>query len=263
MLREISEEMRVALKDRLRDVRHVIRQHRHDGGCSPVARLGERLRLPHAPAPMRGVEDLLGHAVSAFDDAMSIAEKLVPVERPAAAAGGAARSFEVYFRDPDGARAFRRDLYYLSQTVLAKRGVPGARIHEAELSAAHAAMRERRSGLIAQLSQPQGRPQRVSTASALCAALLGELLERRPIRFDGGAQRPQPVQTLEILCLTPVVLACGFATVEAGAQEEPDLIDLTILAAEARLDRIVPACRGADAREELERIFAMLLAHLP
>lgn len=260
MLREISEEVRVALKDRLRDVRRVIRQNRHDSARSPAARLGERFPLPRPPFPAPGVEDLVGHAVSAFDDAMTLAERLVPIERPEAAGGVRPRSFAFYFRageSREGARAFRRDLYYLARSVLAKRGVADARIGEAELADVHAVMRERHGALIAALSADRPWPQRVSAASAFCAALLVELLDHRPIRFDGDGRG------LEILCLASVVLACGFVTVEPGAEREPGLDDLAILAAEARLDRIVPACRGADGQEELMRIFAVLLAHVP
>ncbi len=264
MLREISEEVRVALKDRLRDARQVIRQHRHDGGYSPMARIGERLNLPQPPGPLRGVEGLLGRAVSVFDDAMTLAEKFVPIERPTVAETGSARSFTLYFRDgSEGGRAFRRDLYYLAAVVLAKRGIAGARIHETELASVHAAMRDRHRAELPALAGAQGWSDRVAASSVLCASLLTELLDHRPIRFEDGSVPRDSVRTLEILCLTPMVLACGFATVDPGALQEADLIDLTILATDARLDRIEPACRGPEGREELARIFAMLLAHLP
>ena len=264
MLREISEEVRVALKDRLRDARQVIRQHRHDGGYSPMARVGERLNLPQPPFAVRGVDSLLGHAVSVFDDAMTLAEKFVPIERPAVAEAAFARSFAVYFRDgSEGGRAFRRDLYYLAAAVLAKRGISGARIHEAELASVHAAMSERHGAELSTLSSAHGWAERVAAGSTLCASLLTELLDHRPIRFEDGSVPRDSARTLEILCLTPVVLTCGFATVDPDAARDADLIDLTILATDARLDRIEPACRGPEGREELARIFAMLLAHLP
>lgn len=267
MLRELSEEVRVTLKDRLRDVRHAIRRHRHDGGSSVVSAAG-RLPLPPLPFPVRVVEDALGHAVSAFDDAMTLAETLVPIGRPTAG-GASARSFAVYFPAGDdrealaGARAFRRDLRYLARDVAARRKVSGLRVHEAELAAVHAAMRERHGDLLDALARDTAWPQRVSAAAALCAALLIELLDHRPLRFDGPDPAQEAGRAVEILCLTPPVLACGFATVDPDSPPEPDLLDSAVLAAEARLDRILPACRGADAEDELTRIFATLLAHLP
>ena len=72
MLRQISEEVRVNLKDRLRDVRQGVRQLRHDGRPSP------QNAQARSPFPISEIEGLLGHAVSAFDDAMSAAESLVP-----------------------------------------------------------------------------------------------------------------------------------------------------------------------------------------
>lgn len=250
MLHEISEEMRVALKDRLRDVRHAIRLHRHDSGNN------ESLPRP------QGVDDILGHAVSAFDDAMTLAERLVPVGR-SSTQGRPAHGFAAYFSGRDGVRAFRRDLYSLARLVLARRGIADARIHESELAAVHAALCQRHAALIASLPARQGWVDRVSTASALCAAILTELLDHRPIRFDVGTRTAGSARELEILCLAPAVLACGFAAVEPEIGDEPDLIGLAILATEARLERIVAASRAADGQDELARIFAVLLAHLP
>ncbi|MEO3388375.1 hypothetical protein [Mesorhizobium sp. CAU 1741] len=264
MLREISEEVRVALKDRLRDARQVIRQHRHDGGHSPMARVGEHLKLPHPPLPVRGVESLLGHAVSAFDDAMTVAERFVPIDRAAGVGRNSARSLDIYFRGRDeGSRAFRRDLYYLAATVLAARGITGARIHETELASVHAAMKGKHGAELAALDGAHGWSERVAAGAVLCASLLTELLDHRPIRFEDGSVPNESIRTLEILCLTPIVLTAGFATVDADAAREADLLDLTILATDARIDRIEPACRGPEGQQELTRIFAMLFAHLP
>lgn len=263
MLREISEEVRVTLKDRLRDARHMIRQHRHGGGHSPITSLGERLPLPRPPLPTREIDGLLGRAVSAFDDAMSLAEKLAP--RPGHPESAQARSLAFYFADDRhaGKRAFRRDLYHLARQVLAGRRIADARIHEVGFASVHAAMHARHGALLAGLSDGLDWSQRISAASATCAALLVELLDHRPLRFDRPGLTPEEERTLEVLCLTPLVLACGFATVEPEAQPDPDLMELTILATDARLDRILPACRGANSQEDLTRLFAVLLAHLP
>lgn len=265
MLREISEEVRVTLKDRLRDVRHVIRQHRHDGSATPSARLGDILPLPRPPFAPAAVDHLVGHAVSAFDDAMTLAERLTPVRRPAPPAG-AAQGFATYFppgEAREGARAFRRDLYYLAREVLANRRVTDARIHESELAAVHATMRTRHGNLIAGIAGAADWAARIEAASAFSAALLLTMLDHRAIRLDDATLSSRDARTLELLCLVPVVLACGFATVEPDPSPEPDILDLTVLAAEARLDRIADACAGADGQAELTRIFATLLAHLP
>ena len=74
MLRELSEDVRIRVKDTLRDFRSVVRQHRHDYAPGRPA-------TPDAkdqPFPLREIEGLLGHAVSAFDDVMSLAESLAP-----------------------------------------------------------------------------------------------------------------------------------------------------------------------------------------
>lgn len=266
MLREISEEIRINLKDRLRDVRHVVRRHRHDSAANPARQPDE----PAIPSPLRGIEGLLGRAASVFDDAMSIAETLVPHERPSEAE--ATKGFAAYFPAAEGhsplagERAFRRDMYYLVKAVLARRRIEGALIHEAALTAAHAALRRKRGDLIAELARREDWAKRVSLAAALSAALLLELLEQRPLNLaeatgpDGAALSGR---ASEISCLAPVALATGLATFSADGTPEPDLLEISILACDARLDRIRPACDRDDPLGELTTVFATLLAHLP
>ncbi|TGP36070.1 hypothetical protein EN871_33635, partial [bacterium M00.F.Ca.ET.228.01.1.1] len=98
MLRQISEDVRVNLKDRLREVRDIIRQSRHDGSGDASALREATSHLP--PFPGKGIEGLLSHAASAVDEALSIAESLVPHDRPAKIDGTTVKSLGTYF--PDG-----------------------------------------------------------------------------------------------------------------------------------------------------------------
>jgi hypothetical protein len=265
MLRQISEDVRVNLKDRLRDVRHVIRQSRHDHARNAAAE-AEGRNSPSSPA--KGLEDLLGHAASVVDDAMSLAEALVPHERPASADAATVRSFEHYFRSNDrgpsldGERAFRRDMYYLAKAIAAKKTTGAPRIYEASLAAAHAAIRKRHADLIAELDIAAEPDERVAVAAALCAALLIELVEHRPIRFDESVQGGRNLD-LEIRFLAPLALACGLATIGADDLPAADMLEITTLAADVRHDRIVQAYGKADRLGELTSVFAVLLAHLP
>jgi hypothetical protein len=265
MLRQISEDVRVNLKDRLRDVRHVIRQSRHDyAGNAAIEAEGRN--SPSSPA--KGLEDLLGHAASVVDDAMSLAESLVPHERPASADAATVRSFDRYFPangrglSLDGERAFRRDMYYLAKAIAAKKTAGAPRIYEASLAAAHASMRKRHADLIAELDIGAEPAERISAAAALCAALLIELIGHRPIRFDESAQGGRNLD-LEIRFLAPLALACGLATIGADDLPAADMLEITMLAADVRHDRIVQAYGKADRLGELTTVFAVLLAHLP
>jgi hypothetical protein len=265
MLRQISEDVRVNLKDRLRDVRHAIRQSRHDHARNAAAE-AERHSSPSSPA--KGLEDLLGHAASVVDDAMSLAESLVPHERPASADAATVRSFDHYFRTSgsgpslDGERAFRRDMYYLAKAIAARKTAGAPRIYEASLAAAHASMRKRHADLIAELDIAAEPDERIAIAAALCAALLIELVEHRPIRFDEGVQGGRNLD-LEIRFLAPLALACGLATIGADDLPAADMLEITMLAADVRHDRIVQAYGKADRFGELTTVFAVLLAHLP
>jgi hypothetical protein len=267
MLRQISEDVRVNLKDRLREVRDAIRQSRHDGA-------GEALReatshLP--PFPGKGIEGLLSHAASAVDDALSLAESLVPHERPAKVDGTTVKSLRRYFPAGDkdqqlgGERLFRRDMYYLAKAVLAELKVSDSRIHEANFAAVHASMRKRHADLLATLTSTDPAEQLAPVAAA-CSALLMEFLNHRPIRFSEAAV-DMPAEAhgnaLDIRCLAPLALACGLATIATDGSSEPDMLEIAVLAANVRHDRILQACSKADPMSELTGVFATLLAHLP
>jgi hypothetical protein len=267
MLREISEEVRVNLKDRLRDVRHVVRRHRHDSAAAPTREAPARAR---APFPLREIEDLLGHAVSAFDDAMGMAQTLVP--RTVSGNARTAKGFTVYFppggRDQLAAeRAFRRDMYDLARTVLARRNLSGVLVHEADFVAVHAAMRRRHGQLLATLGSAGGWTDKISLAAQLGAALLVELLAHKPLNIAPARLTSASPGELDrgdaIACLAPVALACSLANVDPDGSAEPDLVDMAILATDARIERVRQACESPDPQGELTSLFAMLLAHLP
>jgi len=261
MLREISEGVRVNIKDRLREARQAIRRHRHDSGA------GRRDAGARAPFPVAGIEDLLGHAVSAFDDAMTMAETLVPRDR----VGGrptiaAPKPLGRYFsaRDPlAGERAFRRDLYALARAVLAARRIEGAHISETRFSAIHAAMARDEAEALGRLEGESAWTERVALVADLTSALLVELVRHDPLRAGEAPQALALDRSTVIACLAPVALACGLATVEADARPEADLPEISLLAVDARLDRILDAFAGADPRGDLTAILAALLAHLP
>ncbi|MBA3447088.1 MAG: hypothetical protein H0T56_05715 [Pseudaminobacter sp.] len=267
MLRQISEDVRVNLKDRLRDVRHVVRQGRH--GRLPGIEASGREAFP----PARIIEDLLAHAAGVVEDAMSMAQSLALVERFGDRRGAAAKSLVFYFGEsgrssPTGERAFRRDMYSLAKAVAAEKKIADALIYEADFAAVHASIRKRHAGLLAAIQAKAGTEDHVAAVAALCAALLIEFLDHHPIRFSEAGPFPAPGsrwldRDLEIRCLAPIALACGLATVNVDDFPAAEMLEIAVLAADVRHDRIVQACGKADARGELRTVFATLLAHLP
>jgi hypothetical protein len=221
------------------------------------------------PFPLREIEGLLGHAVSAFDDAMTAAETLVPYDGRQA---GAARSFETYFPVNSrqnvlaGERAFRRDMYYLVKTMLARRNASADRVHEACFAAVHAAMLQRHPDLLAALGNTTGETDRTAQVAQICAALVVEFLHQRPLRLEipEGAVKNlmQAESALTVSLLAPAALACGLASIGSAEELDSDPLEIAALAIEARLDRIIAACRSADPIAELTPVFAMLLFHL-
>ena len=267
MLRQISEDVRVNLKDRLREVRDIIRQSRHDGSGDASVLREATSHLP--PFPGKGIEGLLSHAASAFDEALSIAESFVPHERPIKVDGTTVKGLGTYFpagnedRQLSAERLFRRDMYYLTKAVLAGLKIDNARIHEADFAAVHAAMRKRHGDLLAALAAPDAGLQAIA---ATCSALLVECLNQRPVRFaETAPETPRRLVSGRSTssCLAPLVLACGLATTGRDGAPEPDMLEIAILAADIRHDRIVQACAKASPIDELTPVFATLLAHLP
>lgn len=260
MLRQISEDVRANLKDRLRELRDAIRQSRHDSAGETSHDIAGNL----PPFPGRS---LLGHAASAVDDALTIAESFVPHSRPLKIDGTTVKSLRSYFPDGDedrqigGERQFRRDMYYLTRAVLAGYGVDNPRVHEASFSAVHAAMRKRHADLLAGATADAAPTDQVAAA---CAALLVECLNHRPVQPGEIGTGPAATadRSLDIRCLAPVVLACGLATKADGGTPEPDILEIAVLAAEVREDRIRQACAQANAVQELTPVLATLLAHL-
>jgi hypothetical protein len=261
MLREISEEVRVNLKDRLREMRHSIRRRRHQAESTrPQA------RAARPSFPLNEIEDLLGHAASAFDDVMTIAEKLAPPSI-ARRSPSLPRPFEAYFSADDslsGERAFRRDAYALTKAVLVLRHVERAHVSEARFAAVHAAFVKSHSALIRQLEGTG--PTRVALVASLCAALLIELVRQAPLRFDEVSPENTDVDTADrtavLSCLAPVSLACGLATLEPADASRADTIEIAALAVEARIERIAEAFADKDAQAELTALFTVLLTHL-
>ena len=265
MLRQISEDVRVNLKDRLRDIRQGVRQQRRDGAQSALVKTRQQ------PFPIREIEGLLGHAAAVFDDAMSLAETLVPQHRKRLG-GAAPQGFAAYFpagsaeNRLDSERAFRRDLYYLAQAVLAKRKIEAAVVHEADLAAVHAEVVSRHAGRLHAFARAVTPDEQVAATAEICAALLVALLEHNPIRFPASGAEFHAVssgRSIEIGCFAPVALACGLASLGVDDMSGNDLLEIAMLAADVREDRIVEACGAPDATGELTSIFAVLLAHLP
>ncbi len=271
MLRHISEDVRVNIKDRLRDVRHVIRQGRHDSADKGNVWREVTRYLP--PLPVKGAEGILSHAVSAVDDALSIVESVVRPARGAGAGSAMPAGLRAYF--PVGAiqrptaeaeRRFRRDMYHLAKAVLAGLPVEAERIHEASFAAVHDAMVERHATTLSPLHEKVDQAGEVEPVAAVCAALLVELLNHRPIRFAETARRASRLDVpgdLDIRCLAPMALMCGLATLANDEAPDPDLVEIAILATDARHERFVLALCASDPVPELSKIYASLLTHLP
>ncbi|MCX7303942.1 MAG: hypothetical protein NTV73_06350 [Hyphomicrobiales bacterium] len=264
MLREISEDVRVRLKDRLRDLRSKVREHRHDHARSG----GAATEAGQQPFPVREIEGILGHAVSAFDDVMTFAERLAPSRDPGGSLIFAPRPLQAYFRLPeaglDGARAFRRDLYRLAKLALEQKKLAGFRIRESDFASVHEALQRSDAVAIARLHSEANSEDRLLLVAGLTARLFVELVRQEPIRLATSAEEEASVPpdlAAAVNALAAIAIACGLATLDLEGAPGRELMEIATLAVDVRGERI-DAALDMDRLDELTRLFESLLAHL-
>jgi hypothetical protein len=267
MLRELSEDVRILVKDRLRDFRSIVRQHRHDHAQGGRQATGAKEQTLAA----RGIEGFLGHAASAFDDMMTLAENLAPRPGTPGSTGSGPQPLQSYFRAAgdatlDGERAFRRDLYRLAKLALQKNGLHDFRILESDFAAVHETLEKNCAGPIARLHARTEQDERIALVAALSASLFVELVRKGPVRLpraEAGAEGSARAGSgVALNALAAIAIACGLATLDMEGAPGAELMEIATLAVGARGDRIRAALDGADAVKNITPLFAGLLTHL-
>ncbi|MDH4983997.1 hypothetical protein QEZ47_00175 [Aminobacter anthyllidis] len=258
MLRSLSEDVVVNIKDRLRDVRHLLRASRHDNPGGP-----RRPPVAEPFSPPVEIERLLGRAASVVDDTLTVAETVSRTLLPIVRAGDGARlhGFDAYFAtgrtaSVEGERLFRRDLYAAFKASQGQEASNRAPLHEAGFSQAHLAIRKKHGELLAAMhtANPNSR---LEAVAALAAATLVELLASQPLSGDEAATGSRLVP------LAPMTLAAAIVTLSPSGMSDTDLMEATGLAVDARRERILRALDSTEPVKELGAIFRVLLAHLP
>ncbi len=251
MIRDISNEIVVSLKDRLRDVRHLIRASRQ--GAEPV--------------PQNLPDILFGKAARAVDKALTAAEtisiSLVSQDPAAHSTTIEARGLAAYFPADAGTgeALFRRDIYYLTKRVLSVLGSNNALIHEATFSAVHAAM-IRRHAVLLRAAKEDGGLHDIATACATLAIELQSHYHCEPLTLP-AYQEAQPGKDAEYLCFSSIALAIGLATYADNEPGDEKLVESALLALQARQDKFDQAIAAANAAGALSDLFAFLIPHLP
>ncbi|PQZ50110.1 hypothetical protein CQ052_12545 [Ochrobactrum sp. MYb15] len=261
MLRILSEEIAVNLKDRLREVRCMIRRNRHE------SLQGEQ--ASSRPGEIVSPELLLGHAASMMDKALTTAEtisiSLISSNPNVHNSAPHVRSLSVYFgAGAEGARAFRKDMYYLTKEVLRRHQLQNVLIQEAVFVTVHARVMRKHGALLKGVFAAEAGDKKVAETAKAITAMFLELLAEKPVRFislDGHCD-PQALRKFETMCFAAVGLACGLATAKAGDLEGVDPLESAILALDARHERLMQAAEDRD-QSQLENLFQTFIAHLP
>lgn len=255
MLRSLSEDVVVNIKDRLRDVRHLVRSSRHDNPGGPRR---PQMAEPFAPPPE--IERLLGRAASVVDDTLTVAETVSRTLLPMVRTNDSARlhGLDSYFASgrsasAEGERLFRRDLYAAFKAL--PRNDANTPLHETGFSQAHLAIRKKHGELLTNMREADS-DSRLEKVAVVAAATLVELLASQPV--PDGADTPPA-----LVPLAPMVLAAAILTLSPSGMSDADLLEAAGMAVDARRERILRALDGADPVNELGAIFRVLLAHLP
>jgi hypothetical protein len=250
MIRDLSNEIVVSLKDRLRDVRHLIRASRKDSG----------------PAGQDLPDMLLGKAARVMDKAFTAAEtisiSLVSQDPAAHSTTIEACSLDIYFPadTAKGEARFRRDVYYLTKRLLSVLGSRNALIHESTFTSVHTAMIRRHGVLLYEAKD--GDLRHISDACARLAIELQSQYQSAHIPLPGYTEQ-RPDLKSQHLCFSSIALAIALATY---ADHEPGgerLVDSALLALQARQEKFYAAIEANDRAEALATLFAFLIPHLP
>ncbi len=246
MPRDIPNDIVVNLKDRLRDVRHLIRASRQDTALTTH-------ELP---------EFMLDKVARVLDKAFTSVETVsisLISQDPAAHSGALeARSIVAYFfGDRNSSEAqFCRDMYYLTKHLFKILDEPNALVHEAGFAFVHAAMIRRH--LILLTATKDGDQKAIAGA---CAALATELQSHYRNSTLFGPHSPDEKTTF--LCFSALALAIGVATCSDQKPDGERLVETTLLALQARPEKFAQAIVDPDNLQSLSSLFAFLIPHLP
>lgn len=250
MIRDISSDIIVNLKDRLRDVRHLIRASRVDtkpqGQDLPDILFGQAARVVD----------------KAFTAAESISISLVSQDPSAHSATIEARSLGAYFPAnlAKGAALFRRDAYYLTKRLFSVLGSDNALIHEATFSAVHATMSRRHAHLL--FAARDGGLAQIGAACATMTVELRAQYDATPITFPAHVAA-KPDRRTQYLCFAAIALAIGLATYSEVEPCDEKLVESTLLALQARQEKFGDAIESASPEAALSSLYAFLIPHLP
>ena len=249
-MRDIPSDIVVSLKDRLRDVRHLIRASRFD--AKPTGQ-----ELPDL---------LFGQAARVMDKAFTAAEtisiSLVSQDPAAHTITIESRSLDVYF-PPEPARGeaqFRRDVYYLTKRLFNLFGCSNALIHEATFAAVHATMIRRHGPLLR-----AARSGELADIATACAAMTLELragYDAAPATFP-AASAAKPDRSTQFLSFGAIALATGLATYAEVEPGDEKLVESALLALQARQEKFSQAVAATTPVAPLAALYAFLIPHLP
>ncbi|MDR6433638.1 hypothetical protein [Brucella pseudogrignonensis] len=261
MLRIISEDIAVNLKDRLREVRYMIRRNRD-----------ESLRADQAssrPGQIVSPELLLGHAASVMDKALTTAEtisiSLISSDPKVHNGTPRVKSLAIYFGgSAEGVRAFRKDMYYLTKEVLRRHQLQNVLIQEAVFVTVHDRLVRNHTALLKNAFAGEAEEDRIAATAKVISTMFTQLLLERPVRFISmeGNCDPQALRRFEISCFAAVSLACGLMTLKPADLAGTDPLESAILALDVRQERLMQAAENGN-QSQLEALFQTLLAHLP
>ncbi|RCS23903.1 hypothetical protein DUT91_11600 [Phyllobacterium salinisoli] len=265
MFNHVNDDIVVNLKDRLRDIRHVIRQ---------VGSNSQGRRLTNLPPknPAELPEMLLGTAATFVDTALTMAETIsisLISDHPARGRTNRIGSLKLYFSHPDGRRLFHREMYHLTKEVLRRSGRGDAFIHEAAFADVYISLARNHGNVFARALAQDASTRDIAKA---CAVLTIESVRRHPAKTMGTAS-PLPASVAlqpetEILVFSTIGLAYAVATTQpqdtsAPTDDMSDLLESAFLAVSAREDRFAAAFASEDPCSALAELFSRLVVYLP
>lgn len=262
----LPEELRTKVKERLRDARFLAREMRAS------ARKGQDSQAPggadHAAGPTGLVTAIADFSDSALSALESVAIGLLSSDPKAHFGNASAYPLSRYF-DGESASAqamFARDCYFAAKQVLLAKGISNPHLSEELFAEAHRLATKGQQ----QVQQPSpGRAVDLDTSlddiSLRAAVMATAILRARPVEAPRHIEDTVNGRMLDsnIYSAAALALATAVASYHADATADDDIYPGVCAAVDARYVLFAKALASQDRPEDLARVFADLIPHLP
>ncbi|CAN7354227.1 hypothetical protein [Mesorhizobium sp. LjNodule214] len=258
----LPEELRTKVKERLRDARFLAREMRAS------TRKGQDSQVPegvdHAAGPTGLVTAIADFSDSALSALESVAIGLLSSDPKAHFGNASAYPLSRYF-DGESASAqtmFARDCYFAAKQILLAKGISNPHLSEELFAEAHRLAAKGQQPPPGKVADPDASLDDISLRAAVMATAI---LRARPVEAPRHIDDAANGRMLDsnVYSAAALALAMAVASYHEDVTVDDDIYPGVCAAVDARYALFAKALASQDRPEDLARVFADLIPHLP